>query len=229
MPVFHHVRTHVVRGLLIVLPTIITLWLLRIFFVVVSRNVTPLVLHGLSAMGVTWIEDWHATYLVPVIGLVLMVVTIYVIGLFAANITGQRVLMWAEAGILKIPLVKSIYGGSRQILDAFGSGGSGSFNRVVLVEYPRLGVWTVGFVTSGVRAEMPFGGGTVSSVPVFFPTTPNPTSGWLAMIPERDILEVDLTIEEGVKLIVSGGIVTPASLSARIKRPGDSRPDSVPR
>lgn len=218
MTTLGHVRTHFVRGLLIVLPAIITFWLLRILFGVVSGNVTPWVLRGLAAGGVPWVNDWHARFLVPVIGLVLTLLLIYLIGLIAANLVGQRVLSWFEGGVLKIPLVKSIYGGARQLLDAFGSGTSGTFTRVVLVQYPRAGVFTVGFVTSELRVEMPLGEGVVSSVMVFFPTTPNPTSGWLAIIPETDIINFDLSIEEGVKLIVSGGIVTPAMLSERIRR-----------
>jgi uncharacterized membrane protein len=218
-----HVRTHVVRGLLIVLPTIITFWLLRILFGIISDNVTPLVLQALSGIGVTWIGDWHARFVVPLIGIVLTVLLVYLIGLLAANLVGQRVLGWVEGGILKVPFVKSIYGGARQLLDAFGSGGKGTFTRVVLVEYPRPGVWTVGFVTSETRAEMPAKDGAVSAVMVFFPTTPNPTSGWLAVVPEREVLEIDLTIEEGVKLIVSGGIVTPEGMSERIRRGAGAR------
>ena len=206
MTTLRHVRTHFVRGLLIVLPAIITFWLLRILFSAVSGNVTPWVLRALAASGVTWMNGWHTRFIVPVIGLI------------AANLVGQRVLSWFEGGVLKIPFVKSIYGGARQLLDAFGSGGKGTFTRVVLVPYPRAGVFTVGFVTSEVRVEMPMGDGFVSSVMVFLPTTPNPTSGWLAIVPERDLLEFDLSIEEGVKLIVSGGIVTPATLAERIRR-----------
>ena len=205
------------RGLLIALPTIITLWLLRILFGEVSDNVTPLVLRMLSAMGATWIADWHARFIVPLIGLTLTVLLIYLIGLVAANLVGQRIVKWVEGGILKIPFVKSIYGGARQLLDAFGAGANGTFTRVVLVQYPRAGVWTVGFVTSEVRTELPTASGPISALMVFFPTTPNPTSGWLAVVPESDILEIDLSIEEGVKLVVSGGLVTPAAMSSRIR------------
>jgi len=218
MTTLRHVRTHFVRGLLIVLPAIITFWLLRILFSAVSGNVTPWVLRALAASGVTWMNGWHTRFIVPVIGLVLTLLLIYLIGLIAANLVGQRVLSWFEGGVLKIPFVKSIYGGARQLLDAFGSGGKGTFTRVVLVQYPRAGVFTVGFVTSEVRVEMPMGDSFVSSVMVFLPTTPNPTSGWLAIVPERDLLDFDLSIEEGVKLIVSGGIVTPATLAERIRR-----------
>ena len=204
-------------GLLIVLPTIITFALLRILFGAVSDNVTPWVLRALSASGVTWMEDWHARFVVPLVGIVLTLLLIYVIGLIAANLVGQRILRWFEGGVLKIPFVKSIYGGARQLLDALGAGGKGSFTRVVLVEYPRPGVWTLGFVTSEVRTELPKGDGVVSALMVFFPTTPNPTSGWLAIVPERDIMGIDLSIEEGVKLVVSGGIVAPEALSSRIR------------
>jgi uncharacterized membrane protein len=217
MTTFKHVQTHFVRGLLIVLPAIITFWLLRILFGAVSGNVTPWVLRGLAAGGVPWVNDWHARFLVPVIGLVVTLLLIYLIGLIAANLVGQRILSWFEGGILKIPFVKSIYGGARQLLDAFGSGGAGTFTRVVLVQYPRAGVYTVGFVTSEIRVAVPGEGGPVSSVMVFLPTTPNPTSGWLAIIPEKDIVDFDLSIEEGLKLIVSGGIVTPAGLAGRIR------------
>ncbi len=218
MTTLRHVRTHFVRGLLIVLPAIITFWLLRILFSAVSSNVTPWVLRALAAGGVPWLDDWHARYLVPVIGLVLTLMLIYLIGLLAANLVGQRVLSWFEGGVLKIPFVKSIYGGARQLLDAFGSGTKGTFTRVVLVPYPRAGVFTVGFVTSEVRLELPVGDNVVSAVMVFLPTTPNPTSGWLAIVPETDLIDFDLSIEEGVKLIVSGGIVTPAALAERIRR-----------
>jgi uncharacterized membrane protein len=122
-----------------------------------------------------------------------------------------------------VPLVKGIYGGARQLLDALGSGGKGAFSRVVLVAYPRPGVFTLGFVTNESRARVPIGEVSVETLMVFFPTTPNPTSGWLALVPVEDVLEVDLSIEEGVKLIVSGGIVTPDALSSRIRRPSGGR------
>jgi len=214
-----HVRTHLVRGLLIVLPTIITFWLLRILFTAISSNVTPWIVRVLKALGVRGLEDWHATFVVPMIGVVLTLAVVYLIGLIAANLVGQRVVAWVEAGILKVPVVKGIYGGARQLLDALGSGGKGGFSRVVLVEYPRAGVWTVGFVTNESLAKVPSGRGTVEAVMVFFPTSPNPTSGWLALVPVAALLEVELSIEEGVKLIVSGGIVTPEALSHRIRRP----------
>jgi len=226
MSPLRHVRTHLIRGLLILLPTIITFWLLRIVFAMISDNVTPWVVRILAAVGVQGLDDWHARFIAPMIGVVLTLLVVYVIGLVAANLVGQRVLMWIEGGILKIPLVKGIYGGARQLLDAMGSRGKGGFSRVVLVQYPRAGVWTVGFVTNEAHARVPVHGRGVDAVMVFFPTSPNPTSGWLALVPVDDILEIDLSIEEGVKLIVSGGIVTPGPLGPRIRRPA-AGPDKL--
>jgi uncharacterized membrane protein len=216
--ILRHVKTHLARGLLLVLPTIVTLWLLRILFGIVSDNVTPLVLRVLAASGATWIETWHARLVVPLIGVVLTMLLVYLIGLIAANLVGQKLLAMIERGIGRVPFVKSIYGGTRQLLDAFGAGNRGTFSRVVLAEYPRTGLWTIGFVTIEAPIEIPAGEKTIESVMVFFPTTPNPTSGWLALVPKSDLLEIEVSIEEAVKLIVSGGIVAPASIAAKIRR-----------
>jgi uncharacterized membrane protein len=116
-----------------------------------------------------------------------------------------------ESWILRIPLVRSIYGGARQLLDAFNATKSGGFSRVVLVEYPRKGLYTVGFVTN----ERPGTGGTVKEVFVFLPTTPNPTSGWLALVPMDQVIDLDVSVEEGVKLVVSGGIVVPPGVTGK--------------
>ncbi|HEX6852552.1 MAG TPA: DUF502 domain-containing protein [Candidatus Polarisedimenticolaceae bacterium] len=213
-----HVRHNLLRGILVLLPAIITLWLLRLLFGLISDNVTPTVVAVLRAAGVQGLDGWYLRVAVPLIGIVLTFLLVYLFGLIAANLVGKRLLEMAEQAILRIPLVKSIYGGSRQLLDAFNVGGAGGFSRVVVAEYPRLGVWTVGFVTNetptslagcGVDAER-------EMIFVFFPTTPNPTSGWLALIPGSSVHDLGITVEEGIKLIVSGGIVAPPNLAARV-------------
>jgi uncharacterized membrane protein len=206
--------------MLLALPTIITLWLLRILFRLVSDNATPWVVALLRAFGFVDLDPWHGRLLVPLVGVVLTLLVIYLLGVLATNLVGRRLLDWIERGILKIPVVRSIYGGSRQLLDAINVGQPGAFSRVVLVEYPRAGVWTVGFVTNETPSRIPSAGGFIEGLSVFFPTTPNPTSGWLAIVPARDVRDLDLTIEEGVKLIVSGGIVAPEGEGIRLREPG---------
>lgn len=209
--VFGHLRDRFVRGLLLVLPLLVTIWLLRILFGIVHDNVTPLVFAFLRAVGLGGLEGWHARITVPVIGILLTLLVVYLIGLVGANLVGKRMVHAVESWILRIPLVRSIYGGSRQLLDAFNATKSGGFSRVVLVEYPRKGVYTVGFVTN----ERPGKDGFVGEVFVFLPTTPNPTSGWLALVPKDQVIDLDLSVEEGIKLIVSGGIVLPPGVTGK--------------
>lgn len=223
MSVLQHVRANLARGLLFALPTIITLWLLRILFGLVTDNVTPWVLALIHATGIGPLDPLHARLFVPLIGVVITLGAIYGLGVLATNFVGRTLLEWVERGILKIPVVRSIYGGSRQLLDALNPKSSGAFSRVVLVEYPRRGVWTVGFVTRDAPARLPIHSGPTETLMVFFPTTPNPTSGWLAAIPPSDVVDLDLTIEEGIKLIMSGGIVMPEAIERRI-RPIDPGP-----
>jgi uncharacterized membrane protein len=226
MSVMQHVRVNLARGLLLALPMIITLWLLKVLFGLVSGNVTPWLLAILRLAGLREPEAWSARVTVPLIGVVLTLVLIYLLGVLGANLLGRRLLEAIERGILRIPLVRSIYGSSRQLLDALNPRSKGAFSRVVLVEYPRRGVWTVGFVTNEVTTLLPAPEGAEDTVTVFFPTTPNPTSGWLAFVPVREIIGLDLTIEEGVKLIMSGGIVTPDAFAGRVREPapGPTRP-----
>lgn len=124
-----------------------------------------------------------------------------------------------ESWILRIPLVKGIYGSARQLLNAFSATGKGRFSKVVMLEYPRPGLWTIGFVTSESRHAVPLAasGETVGTVSVFLPTTPNPTSGWLVFAPKDGLLVLDLSIEEGIKLVVSGGIVSPDDLGDLVR------------
>lgn len=215
-----HFRSRFVRGILVVLPLLITIWLLRVLFDLVDGNVTPIVVAVFQALGAEDLDRWQTRLGYPIVGILLTVLLVYFIGLFAGNIAGRRALQLLESWILRVPLVKGIYGSARQLLDAFTTGGKRTFSKVVVVEYPRKGLWTVGFVTAETSHRVPPGPpgeATVRSVPVFLPTTPNPTSGWLVLVPTPDLLELDMTIEEGIKLVVSGGIVSPAELGDRIR------------
>ena len=215
-----HIRRHLLRGLMLVLPLLITVWLLALLFGVTDQYVTPLVRRGLEALGVPRMEGRIARIGIPLIGLVLTTIFVYLLGVFAANITARKLVTWIESGIVRIPVVRSIYGPSRQLLDAFTVSGDRHFSRVVLVEYPRRGLWTIGLVTREARHTIgPSGSPPTVSVPVFLPTTPNPTSGWMILVPEEELIELDLSIEDGLKMVVSGGIVSPGDLASLIVGP----------
>jgi uncharacterized membrane protein len=213
--VLAHIRRRLLRGVILVLPLLITLWLLSLLFNVINRNVAPFVRRLIGWSGIPWTESWSTQLAIAVVSLVLTAVAIYLLGLVAGNLVGRRLLTLVESGILRIPLVKGIYGAARQLLDAFGASGTRTFSKVVLLEYPRAGLWTLGFVTTEVEHKIEARGkDRISTVPVFLPTTPNPTSGWMILVPTSDLRELDISIEDAIKLIVSGGIVAPDDIGS---------------
>jgi uncharacterized membrane protein len=209
-----HVRGRIGGGLLIVLPLLITIWLLGILFDVIDTRVTPWVLAALRAAGTPGLDQWPARFAVPLIGVLLTAGLIYFAGLLTGNLLGRRLLAMFESAMLRIPLVKGIYGAARQLLDAVSLTGKRPFSRVVLVEFPKAGTWTVGFVTQERTHSIGGPQGGEPAVSVFVPTAPNPTSGWVLFVPATALVDLDLSIEQGLKLIVSGGIVSPPDLGA---------------
>jgi len=196
-------------GLLIILPLVITVWLFALVFAPIQRFVTRPVVHLLRWAGVGAVLDIPgAEVAAGLIGLVLTGVFIYLVGLAGSNIIGRSVVRALDNFALSIPLVKSIYGSARQFLETFGTSERTTFQGVVLIEYPRLGIYTVGLVTSETAGEAQ----SLTSehlVNVFVPTTPNPTSGVLVMAARETLIPLEMSVEEALRLVVSGGIVVP--------------------
>ena len=151
---------------------------------------------------------------VPGVGLVIGVMLITVIGALAAGFLGRWIIRLGESILNRMPVVRSIYGASKQILETVISTQSDAFREVVLVEYPRKGLWVIGFVTGGTKGEVARRI-DIDMVNVFVPTTPNPTSGFLLFCPRKDVIFMEMSVEEAVKLVVSGGIVTPPDAKAK--------------
>ena len=208
-PALAHVRRNLFRGLLLILPLAVTVWIVSLLFGMVNRHATPRLQQVLVWAGIEPPEGLLGRVSFSLASVIITAVLIYAIGVVGSNFTGRRWVRWFESWILRIPIVRHVYGPLRQLLDSFASDRSSNFSRVVLVEYPRKGVWTIGFVTIERRHEMP---GGKSTVPVFLPTTPNPTSGWLIFVDENDLVTLQLSVEESIKLIVSGGIVGPEDI-----------------
>ena len=144
---------------------------------------------------------------IPGLGVVLSLLLLFVTGLVAANVFGKRIIGFWEAVLRRIPVVKTIYTAAKGFLEMVLSGQSGSFSRVLLIEYPRKGIYCIAFQTSstvGQLAEY-----TPDSVCVFVPTTPNPTSGFLVVAPKKDLIELDMSVEDAIKLVVSVGVLVP--------------------
>lgn len=147
-------------------------------------------------------------YQIPGLGLILTVGIILLIGFLASNLLGRRLIAFAELLILKTPLARNIYQTVKQIVDAFMPQRNTPFSKVVLVEYPRRGIYAIGFLTGTTMGEVQEK--TREEVMnVFLPTTPNPTSGFLLLIPKDDVVVLDMTVEDGLKLVISGGVITP--------------------
>lgn len=143
---------------------------------------------------------------ITILGLVLLVLLIYLIGLFTSNVLGKRALGFGEKLLMRIPFIRGVYGTSRQLTDTFLID-KAAFRRVVLVEWPRKGIYTLGFVTSDLRWPMENGEYALN---VFFANTPNPTGGRLYHIPEREVIPTNLSVEWALKMTISGGIVSPS-------------------
>ena len=150
----------------------------------------------------------HLGFAVPGIGIILGIITVFMIGFIATNYLGKRIFRALENWFLKFPFIRQIYPAAKQIVDSFLSRESPSFKKVVLIEYPSKGLWSIGFITNDSFKDACEKAGS-DLVHVFVATTPSPLTGFLVLVPRQDIRVLDISIEEGIKLIVSGGIVKP--------------------
>lgn len=156
----------------------------------------------------------------PGIGVFLSVGLVLGTGAIAANYLGGRALHWAEEMLFRIPLVRTLYGGVKKLAETLFSRDSTAFKRVVLIEWPRAGLWTIGFQTGDPLRVVREATGQ-ELIPVFVPTTPNPTSGFIMQVPASQLKFLDVSVEEGMRYIISLGVVTPGTLPPPV--PGSSR------
>ena len=148
-------------------------------------------------------------YDIPGIGFAAGLLLIMLVGFIASNIIGSRLINYSDMLLQRLPLAKGIYTSAKQIIDAFTVQGKNAFQKVVLLEYPRKGLYVIGFVTGSSKGEIQQKT-HAETLNVFVPTTPNPTSGMLILAPRHEVIELDMTVEEGMKVIVSGGLFSPS-------------------
>lgn len=198
-------KSDLIAGLLVVIPLATTIWLSVTtakwaidLFTRIPKQINPF--DGLNPL-LTDVLNFSVGFTVPLL-------SILIIGLMARNIAGRWLLDFGEQLLQAIPLAGSVYKTLKQILETLVSDSKTKFRRVVLVEYPRKGVWTIGFVTGKVSPQIQ----THLSeevISVFIPTTPNPTSGWYTVVPQTEAIDIDISIEDAFKVLISGGIVSP--------------------
>ncbi|MBI4368192.1 MAG: DUF502 domain-containing protein [Candidatus Omnitrophica bacterium] len=196
------IRRRLLAGLLVVVPLWLTYVALRFFFKALDSFFAPLV------------RRWFDVS-IPGLGFVLLIVFIYLIGMITANIIGRSLIGFGESILNRIPLVKNIYQGTKQLISIISLSKTLGFKRVILVEYPRSKLFAVGFVTNTITDKA----NQNKFVSVFIPTVPNPTSGVFELVPERDVIETNLTIEDGIKMVISGGMITPENFRTRLAGP----------
>jgi len=201
-------RNFFITGIAALLPLSFTI---LVFWFIVARlgNV-----FGNMLAGHVWLRHLPRAA-ATILGFVLMVALVIAIGAIASGLIGRWALGWLDRLMRQMPIVKGVYGSARQLTDAVFVQRS-SLRKTVIAQYPRVGMYAVGFLTSDERAVLADGRRALF---VFFPTTPNPTSGWLALIPEDEVTETHMSIEDGLKLVVSGGVIRPPDL-ARSLGPG---------
>jgi len=203
-------RRVLLTGLVILTPVLVTVWVLRFVFLLIHGGITPWVLRVLGITGLgNALDQRLVDFVAPVFSVVLAVLIIYVLGLLGGNVIGRQILHWLEQLMMRIPVGRTIYSATRQFLETFSRDGNRAFRRVVLVEYPRHGLWTMALLTGNTTGEVA-ARAPAPMVSVFIPTTPNPTSGWLLFVPADDVIELNMSVDEAFKMIISGGVLTPS-------------------
>ena len=194
------IRRIIVAGLLVWLPLGVTIFIIRVLLDLLGQTykIIPEFFRPENLLG----------FSIPGFGILLAVVIIFVTGLIAANFIGKSLVDWWESFLDKIPLVRSIYSPLKKFAELVLSDQTQSFSKVLLIEYPRKGLYSLCFQTSKNLGEIEEKSG-VDVVCVFVPTTPNPTSGLIIMVPQSDVIELDMSVEDGLKMIISLGVVVP--------------------
>lgn len=190
-------RRYLITGIVVTLPSVVTIWVLWNLFSFIDRLAKRFLAQPVAS--------------IPGVGVALFFAVIILVGVFATNIIGKRMISFGERIMGRIPFANRIYKAVQQLSTAFIGSQRSIFSKVVIVEYPRKGLHSVGFVTSEAVGEVQHKTDR-RVVCVFVPTTPNPTSGVLVFAPREDVIPLEMSTEDGLKMVISGGVVAPAYL-----------------
>jgi len=196
-----HIRGYFLAGVLVTAPIGITFYISWLLIRWVDSKVTPL-------LPAHYNPETYLHFAVPGLGLVIVFVVLTFIGWATAGLIGRLWTGLSERILARMPVIRSVYGAVKQIIETILKQQSNAFREVVLFEYPRRGSWAIGFITGQTQGEVQ----NLTQddvVNVFLPTTPNPTSGYLLFLPRKELVILNMSVEEGIKMVVSGGIVTP--------------------
>ncbi len=194
-------RAYFLAGILITAPVSLTFYLAWLFIDFVDGKVTPLI-------PVQYNPETYLPFGMPGLGLFIVVVVLVLIGALTAGFVGRLFLRTSERILARMPVIRTVYGAFKQILETVLAQQSQAFREAVLVEYPRRGIWAIAFITGRTEGEVQ----NITEeevINIFLPTTPNPTSGFLLFVPRKELVPLSMTVEEAIKMVISGGIITP--------------------
>jgi uncharacterized membrane protein len=204
-------KNYFLTGLLVILPIFITAYV--IWYLIKAMDAV------LKFIPARYLPETYTNIYIPGLGLLLVVILIFVVGILTRNIAGRRVLQLWDDLVDRIPLARILYSSVKQLLQAFFFQNSNSFQRVALIEYPRRGIYVLGFITGESRGEVQEKTNR-KMINVFIPTTPNPTSGFYVLVPEEDLMLLDMSVEDAFKLLISGGLVSPNDIQRTRRKKG---------
>jgi len=217
-------RRYFLTGLVVAAPVTITAALVMWFVDLVDAWFTPMI-------PPRYRPEQYLDFTIPGLGVVVAVVLLTLLGALTANLFGRTLVNYGERLVGRMPLVRNIYGALKQIFETVLSKSQQSFREVALIEYPRRGLYSIAFVTTTTKGEVQ-ARADEDMVSVFMPTTPNPTSGFLLFVPRRDIIKLDMSVEDAAKLVISAGLVAPEyngdASTGRIRHVAPERADDAP-
>ena len=191
------IRNVFVQGLFVVVPIALAFWVLRFIYNIIE---------GIAGNRINeWIDSTWG-FRIPGIGILLMIVIVFIVGVLLQGRTGRWFVRGFQALLMRIPIVKAIYGPAQQLFDSFTGKSDSGFKRVVLIEYPKAGTWMVGFLTATTVID-----GHEMGV-VYVATAPTPNSGWVAVVPIEEVYDIDMSVGDAMNLIFSGGIKAPSEV-----------------
>jgi uncharacterized membrane protein len=199
-----YIRRYFISGLLVWVPILVTIFVIRFL--------ADLLDSILMVLPEPYQPDQLLGFHVPGFGVLVILIVIISTGAIVANFIGSRLVLIWDALINRIPLVRSVYSGAKQVTQTLFTPGGQSFRKVFLVEYPRAGTWTLAFQTGDATPEVQKALGEEQMLSLFVPTTPNPTSGFLLLVPRKSVVELSMSVDQALKFVISLGVMQPSDV-----------------
>jgi len=194
-------RAYFLAGILVIAPIFITFYVAWLFIGFVDSKITPLI-------PIKYNPETYLPFALPGLGLFILILFLMLIGALTAGFMGRMWMRFSEQMLARMPVIRNIYSALKQILETVLADQSAAFREAVMIEYPRRGIWAIGFITGRTKGEVQ-NLTEEECINIFLPTTPNPTSGFLLFVPKKDLIPLTMSVEEAIKMVISGGIVTP--------------------